>query len=30
MTATRRPLLASDRVRVYLTLVPYLLEHGQV
>lgn len=29
MTA-RKPLIASDRVRVYLTLVPYLLEHGQV
>ena len=30
MSARRPPLLASDRVRVYLTLVPYLLEHGQV
>ncbi|MBO9626702.1 MAG: WYL domain-containing protein [Microbacterium sp.] len=30
MSAQQRPLLASDRVRVYLTLVPYLLEHGQV
>ena len=30
MTAARTPLLASDRVRVYLTLVPYLLERGQV
>ena len=26
----RRPLLASDRVRLYLTLVPYLLERQQV
>lgn len=25
-----RPLLATDRVRAYLTLVPYLLERGQV
>ncbi|MCE7480646.1 MULTISPECIES: YafY family protein [Microbacterium] len=25
-----KPLLASDRVRAYLTLVPYLLERGQV
>ncbi|REJ05536.1 WYL domain-containing protein [Microbacterium bovistercoris] len=25
-----KPLLAADRVRVYLTLVPYLLERGQV
>ncbi|MFT4258737.1 helix-turn-helix transcriptional regulator [Microbacterium sp.] len=25
-----RPLLAADRVRLYLTLVPYLLERGQV
>lgn len=25
-----RPLLAADRVRAYLTLVPYLLERGQV
>ena len=24
------PLLAADRVRLYLTLVPYLLERGQV
>ena len=30
MTAKSKPLLASDRVRVYLTLVPYLLELGQV
>lgn len=30
MSATSKPLLAADRVRVYLTLVPYLLEHGQV
>lgn len=30
MSATAKPLLAADRVRVYLTLVPYLLEHGQV
>lgn len=28
--AASRPLLASDRVRLYLTLVPYVLEHGQV
>lgn len=28
--AGHKPLLAADRVRVYLTLVPYLLEHGQV
>lgn len=27
---TRAPLLAADRVRLYLTLVPYLLERGQV
>lgn len=27
---TDRPLLAADRVRAYLTLVPYLLERGQV
>ncbi|MEI3843489.1 MULTISPECIES: helix-turn-helix transcriptional regulator [Microbacterium] len=26
----RRPLLTSDRVRAYLTLVPYLLERGEV
>ena len=30
MNAQSKPLLAADRVRVYLTLVPYLLEHGQV
>ncbi|WP_217183871.1 YafY family protein [Streptomyces sp. AC495_CC817] len=30
MSAAPKPLLAADRVRVYLTLVPYLLEHGQV
>ncbi len=30
MSAQQKPLLAADRVRVYLTLVPYLLEHGQV
>ena len=30
MSAQGKPLLAADRVRVYLTLVPYLLEHGQV
>ncbi|MEV8251259.1 WYL domain-containing protein [Microbacterium sp. NPDC076768] len=30
MSATAKPLLAADRVRLYLTLVPYLLEHGQV
>ena len=30
MSAQAKPLLAADRVRVYLTLVPYLLEHGQV
>ncbi len=30
MSASRKPLLASDRVRLYLTLVPYLLERGQV
>ena len=30
MSATSKPLLAADRVRLYLTLVPYLLEHGQV
>lgn len=30
MTDQPRPLLAADRVRVYLTLVPYLLERGQV
>jgi proteasome accessory factor C len=28
--ATQKPLLAADRVRLYLTLVPYLLEHGEV
>lgn len=28
--AERKPLLTSDRVRVYLTLVPYLLERGEV
>ncbi|UNK69314.1 WYL domain-containing protein [Microbacterium sp. H1-D42] len=30
MTSSRAPLLAADRVRLYLTLVPYLLERGQV
>lgn len=30
MSAKAKPLLAGDRVRLYLTLVPYLLEHGQV
>ncbi|MFJ4174354.1 helix-turn-helix transcriptional regulator [Microbacterium sp. NPDC089696] len=30
MSAPAKPLLAADRVRLYLTLVPYLLEHGQV
>lgn len=32
MSATQRakPLLAGDRVQLYLTLVPYLLEHGEV
>ncbi|AZS40581.1 MULTISPECIES: helix-turn-helix transcriptional regulator [Microbacterium] len=30
MSASSKPLLAADRVRLYLTLVPYLLEHGQV
>jgi proteasome accessory factor C len=30
MAEKSKPLLASDRVRLYLTLVPYLLEHGQV
>jgi proteasome accessory factor C len=30
MTAASAPLLAADRVRLYLTLVPYLLERGQV
>lgn len=30
MTAASAPLLAGDRVRLYLTLVPYLLERGQV
>lgn len=30
MSAKSRPLLAAERVRLYLTLVPYLLEHGQV
>lgn len=30
MNAQPKPLLAGDRVRLYLTLVPYLLEHGQV
>ncbi|GAB3599124.1 helix-turn-helix transcriptional regulator [Microbacterium tumbae] len=30
MSEKPRPLLAADRVRLYLTLVPYLLEHGQV
>lgn len=28
--SSRPPLLAADRVRLYLTLVPYLLERGQV
>ena len=28
--AVQKPLLAADRVRLYLTLVPYLLEHGEV
>lgn len=30
MNAQPRPLLAAERVRLYLTLVPYLLEHGPV
>ncbi|QTV80823.1 helix-turn-helix transcriptional regulator [Microbacterium sp. NIBRBAC000506063] len=30
MTEKRKPLLAGDRVRLYLTLVPYLLERRQV
>ncbi|UWF76596.1 MULTISPECIES: helix-turn-helix transcriptional regulator [Microbacterium] len=30
MTPSPTPLLAADRVRLYLTLVPYLLERGQV
>lgn len=30
MNAKSKPLLAADRVRLYLTLVPYLLEQGQV
>jgi len=30
MTSSPAPLLAADRVRLYLTLVPYLLERGQV
>lgn len=30
MSEPSKPLLASDRVRLYLTLVPYLVEHGQV
>lgn len=30
MSVKSKPLLAADRVRLYLTLVPYLLEHGQV
>lgn len=30
MSAAKAPLLAADRVRLYLTLVPYLLERGQV
>ena len=30
MSTKPKPLLAADRVRLYLTLVPYLLEHGQV
>ncbi|MGP6171179.1 helix-turn-helix transcriptional regulator [Microbacterium sp. A196] len=30
MAEKNKPLLATDRVRAYLTLVPYLLERGQV
>lgn len=30
MTPSATPLLAADRVRLYLTLVPYLVERGQV
>ncbi len=30
LMAVRKPLLTSDRVRAYLTLVPYLLERGEV
>lgn len=30
MAEIQKPLLATDRVRAYLTLVPYLLERGQV
>lgn len=30
MSSPSQPLLAADRVRLYLTLVPYLLERGQV
>lgn len=30
MTDRKKPLLAPDRVRIYLTLVPYLAERGQV
>ncbi|PKI92889.1 WYL domain-containing protein [Actinomycetales bacterium SN12] len=30
MSTSGAPLLAADRVRLYLTLVPYLLERGQV
>lgn len=30
MTTPAKPLLAADRVRLYLTLVPYLLERGEV
>ena len=30
MTPSTTPLLAGDRVRLYLTLVPYLVERGQV
>lgn len=30
MSTAPKPLLAADRVRLYLTLVPYLLERGQV
>ncbi|WP_426183271.1 helix-turn-helix transcriptional regulator [Microbacterium sp. TWP3-1-2b2] len=30
MAEKSKPILASDRVRAYLTLVPYLLERGQV
>ncbi|WP_309129205.1 WYL domain-containing protein [Microbacterium sp.] len=30
MSRSSQPLLAADRVRLYLTLVPYLIERGQV